>query len=704
MTDTSGQKRAWLQQLPVVLRYVLILVVIGAVSLFFPKEITFKYNFEKGKSWNYEDLVAPFDFPILKTEAELSAEIAQLDGEFPPCYVMDGEIAGRQLREFDRLFTTQLAKWQKEGQFDDVARKPDSYASYGRQFLTRIFDRGVVAMSEEHKNEDKDFVVQVFRGNKKQNQTLENLYPAAAAKAEVIDSLPYSGLAEPEFLLPILDFLVVENVVFDDSLTSRLKAQVLSGVTTSRGMVAAGEPIVYRGAPVTEDIYQKLVSFKAQYEAQVIEDKSFFGVFLGYLLLVTLVIGVFTFYLKKDATQIFEKLNALSFIFSLLLIFCYLSFLVQQTSGEWSPYLIPFAIVPILVRVFFNARVAFFNHIVIILLASLIAKQGYEFIVIQFIAGAVVMLSNLDTRVWSRFFVGISSIFFAYILGYIGLSLIQEGSLHHVQWEVAGWIGLNVFLTLLAYPLTPLLEKLFGFTSYITLMELSDLNRPLLQRLATEAPGTFQHSLQVGNLAEAAARKIGADPLLVKVAALYHDIGKLKNPAYFIENQGGQTSKHEQLDPLESAKIIIDHVTYGVELAKKHRLPKKLVDFIRTHHGTTLVAYFFRMYQNQFPDQVFEENLFRYPGPKPTSREESLLMMADSIEAAAKSLKDPTEQDLMDLVDKIVGGKMTQGQLDESKLSFREFKTSVQEFKKIMKSIYHVRIKYPDEKPPKELI
>lgn len=700
MTDLSAQKGAWLQQLPAVLRYVLILVVIGVVSLFFPKEITFKYKFEKGKSWNYEDLVAPFDFPVLKTETELSSEIAQLEGEFPPCYVMDGEITNRQLREFDRLFTTQLAKWQKEGQFDDVARKPDTYASYGRQFLSRMFDRGVVAVSEDHKNKDKDFVVQVFRGNKKQNQTLENLYPLSTAKAEVIDSLPYSGLAEPEFLLPILDFLVVENVFFDDTLTSRLKTQLLSGVTTSRGMVAAGEPIVYRGAPVTEDIYQKLVSFKVQYEAQVIEDKSFLGVFLGYLLLVTLVIGVFAFYLKKDAAQIFEKLNALLFVFSLLLIFSYLSYLVQQTSGEWSPYLIPFAIVPILVRVFFNARVAFFTHIVIILLASLIAKQGYEFIVIQFIAGAVVMLSNLDTRVWSRFFVGILSIFFAYILGYLGLSLIQEGSLHHIQWEVAGWIGLNVFLTLLAYPLTPLLEKSFGFTSYITLMELSDLNRPLLQRLASEAPGTFQHSLQVGNLAEAAARKIGADHLLVKVAALYHDIGKLKNPTYFIENQGGQVSKHEQLDPLESARIIIEHVTYGVELAKKHRLPKKLIDFIRTHHGTTLVAYFFRMYQNKFPDQVFEENLFRYPGPKPVSREESLLMMADSIEAAAKSLKDPTEQDLIDLVDKIVGGKMTQGQLDNAKLSFRDFRTSVQEFKKIMKSIYHVRIKYPDEKPP----
>lgn len=700
MTDLSAQKGAWLQQLPAVLRYVLILVVIGVVSLFFPKEITFKYKFEKGKSWNYEDLVAPFDFPVLKTETELSSEIAQLEGEFPPCYVMDGEITNRQLREFDRLFTTQLAKWQKEGQFDDVARKPDTYASYGRQFLSRMFDRGVVAVSEDHKNKDKDFVVQVFRGNKKQNQTLENLYPLSTAKAEVIDSLPYSGLAEPEFLLPILDFLVVENMFFDDTLTSRLKTQLLSGVTTSRGMVAAGEPIVYRGAPVTEDIYQKLVSFKVQYEAQVIEDKSFLGVFLGYLLLVTLVIGVFAFYLKKDAAQIFEKLNALLFVFSLLLIFSYLSYLVQQTSGEWSPYLIPFAIVPILVRVFFNARVAFFTHIVIILLASLIAKQGYEFIVIQFIAGAVVMLSNLDTRVWSRFFVGILSIFFAYILGYLGLSLIQEGSLHHIQWEVAGWIGLNVFLTLLAYPLTPLLEKSFGFTSYITLMELSDLNRPLLQRLASEAPGTFQHSLQVGNLAEAAARKIGADHLLVKVAALYHDIGKLKNPTYFIENQGGQVSKHEQLDPLESARIIIEHVTYGVELAKKHRLPKKLIDFIRTHHGTTLVAYFFRMYQNKFPDQVFEENLFRYPGPKPVSREESLLMMADSIEAAAKSLKDPTEQDLIDLVDKIVGGKMTQGQLDNAKLSFRDFRTSVQEFKKIMKSIYHVRIKYPDEKPP----
>ena len=277
----TGQKSFWLRQVPTILRYLLILGVIGGISFFFPKEATFKYSFEKGKSWNYEDLVAPFDFPILKTAEELASEVGQMDAEFPPCYVLDTEITNQQLREFDRLFTTQLTRWQKEGEFDDVAKKPDSYASYGRQFLSRIFERGVVAVEPFHEEKGKDFVVQVFRGNKKQNQTLENLFAIPEAKSEVIDSLPYSGLAEPEFLLPILDFLIVENVFFDDTLTARLKAQLLSGVTTSRGLVDAGEPIIYRGAPVTEDVYQKLVSYKAQYQAQVTAGKSFWGVFLG---------------------------------------------------------------------------------------------------------------------------------------------------------------------------------------------------------------------------------------------------------------------------------------------------------------------------------------------------------------------------------------------------------------------------------------
>lgn len=692
-------KKAWLKHLPLVLRYLLILGAVAGISFFFPRDITFKYSFEKGKSWNYEDLIAPFDFPILKTEEELSAEIASLEAEFPPCYQFKPEIASRQLREFDRLFTTELSRWQANGQFDDVARRPDEYASYGKQFLGRVFDRGVVAINPAHQSLGKDFVVQVFEGNKKQNQTLEHLYSVQEAKDEVIDSLPYSKLSEPEFLLPILEFLIVENVFYDDTLSTKLKEQQLSGVTTSRGLVQQGEPIIYRGAPVTEEAYQKLVSFKAQYQAQVTAGESLWGVFSGYLLLCALVIGVFTVYLMKDASVVFEKFNALLFVFSLLVLFSYLSYLVEQTSGEWSPYLIPFAMVPILIRIFFNARVAFFAHIVVVLLASLIARQGYEFIVIQFIAGAVVMLTNLDTRVWSRFFLGILSIFLAYTLGYVGLSLIHEGSLKEIQWEVLGWIGLNVFLTLLVYPLTPLLEKLFGFTSYITLLELSDMNRPLLQRLATEAPGTFQHSLQVSNLAEAAARKIGADYLLVKVGALYHDIGKLKNPPYFIENQGNHSSKHQNLDPLESARIIIEHVTYGIELARKNRLPRRIIDFIRTHHGTTTVMYFFRMYMEQFPGQEFDESLFRYPGPKPTSREEAILMLADSVEAAAKSLKEPTEEELMGLVDRIIEGKIAHGQLEESRLSFRDLKESKAEFKKIMKSIYHLRIKYPDEKP-----
>lgn len=688
----------WLKHIPLALRYLLILSTITGISFLFPRDITFKYAFEKGKSWNYEDLIAPFDFPILKTQGELEVEIASLEAEFPPCYVQNPDISNRQLREFDQLFSTQLTRWQGEGQFDDVARNPDVYASYGRQFLARIFDRGVVAVEKSHQNKGKDFVVQVFKGNKKQNQTLEYLYSASDAKEEIIDSLPFSSLAEPEFLLPILEFLIVENVFYDDTLTTRLKEQLLSGVTTSRGMVSKGEPIVYRGSPVSEEVYQKLVSFRAQYKIQVSEGNSLWGVFAGYLLLGTLVIGVFTVYLQKDASQIFHQFKSLLFVFSLLILFSYLSYLVQQSSGEWSPYLIPFAIVPILIRIFFNARVAFFSHIVIVLLASLIARQGYEFIVIQFIAGAVVMLTNLDTRVWSRFFFGILSIFFAYMLGFVGLSLIQEGSFEAIKWEVLGWIGLNVFLTLLAYPLTPMLEKLFGFTSYITLLELSDMNRPLLQRLTAEAPGTLQHSLQVGNLAEAAARKIGADHLLVKVAALYHDIGKLKNPSYFIENQGIENSRHRNLEPLESARIIIEHVTYGVELARKNRLPRKVVDFIKTHHGTTLVMYFFRMYKEQFPGQEFDESLFRYPGPKPQSREESILMLADSIEAAAKSLKDPTEEELMQLVDKIVEGKISQGQLKESRLSFADLNGSVLEFKKMMKSIYHLRIKYPEDK------
>jgi putative nucleotidyltransferase with HDIG domain len=312
------------------------------------------------------------------------------------------------------------------------------------------------------------------------------------------------------------------------------------------------------------------------------------------------------------------------------------------------------------------------------------------------LAGIVAILTPFEVRNWSRFFQSMLLIFLAYAFGFLGLSLIDNGSYIGIEWSVYRWLFINVFLTLLAYPLVPLLERLFGFLSPFTLVELSDMNRPLLRELSIKAPGTLQHSLQVANLAEAAATKIKANTLLVKVAALYHDIGKITQSNYFIENKGSK-NPHDNISPTESAKVIVDHVKNGVAMAKKNGLPQVLIDFIKTHHGTTRVEYFYRQHCNNTNNDIADDKDFKYPGPRPRSKEEAILMIADSLEAASKSLKEPTMEDIDQLVEKIIAGKIAHRQLENTGLSFRELQLCKSEWKKLLKSIYHVRIEYPDE-------
>ncbi|NNE26527.1 MAG: HDIG domain-containing protein, partial [Saprospiraceae bacterium] len=368
------------------------------------------------------------------------------------------------------------------------------------------------------------------------------------------------------------------------------------------------------------------------------------------------------------------------------------------TKNEFlSPFLIPFCITPIVVYNFFGGRLALFIHIVVVLISSFISGLGYEFTFLQILAGIVTVLTITETRYWNKFFLAILVILLTYVIGYLGLALINSGTLVEAEQHTFGWLVFNALLLLLAYPFIPIIEKIFGYTSSITIAELGDMNKPLLRDLSLKAPGTLQHSLQVANLSEAAAKAIGANSLLVKTAALYHDVGKMNNPFYFIENSNGENA-HDALNNFDSARIIIGHVTEGDAMAKKARLPKIITDFITTHHGTTRVEYFYRNQLNEEPDREFDESLFRYPGPKPQTKEQAIMMLADSIEAASKSLKNPTGQDIDKLIDKIVNFKIDEGQLNESDISFRELQVCVETFRAVLRSIYHVRIEYPDAK------
>lgn len=679
-------------------RYLLMIGVIGFISLLCPNELRFKYQYELGSRWGYEDLTAPFDIPLLKNQQQLEEERIEVREEFSPYYRLDPGIGKRQKKAFEDDFDRQLAfvSQEENSTFKDVLKRPGVYRSYGSNLLDRIFNRGIIELAPFHKDKSKDFVVNILRSNTFQRQTLQNIPDLDQVSGWLGDTLLESGLREAEFLISVLDENLAANLVYDDSLTKRMLEAELWEVLPTRGLVDKGEVLVKKGDLITEETYQKLLSFEARYKQEVSVQNSFWRIFSGHVLLTTLVVGVLLLYLLFNEKRVFRSFRSLLFIATWLVAYSYLTYVVEGID-VLSAYLIPFCIVPIVIKNFFNERLALFTHIVIVMIASFLSTLGYEFTFLHILAGIVAVLTNTETRYWSRFFLSMLYIFLVYVIGFFGLSLIQEGDWATIDWRVFIFFFLNVLFTLLAYPLIPLLEKLFGFTSSITLAELADLNRPLLKQLSMKAPGTMQHSLQVAHLSEAAARRIGADSLLVKTAALYHDIGKMKNPRYFIENQSGD-SPHNELEYMESARIIIGHVEEGVKMARKNRLPQVLVDFIRTHHGTTRVEYFYRSFIKDHPDEEVDESAFRYPGPKPLTKEQTIMMMADSLEAASKSLKQPhTGQDIDELVDKIVAGKIAQGQFEESMLTFDELEHCKEEFKSLLRSINHVRIEYPEE-------
>ena len=691
----DNRKRSALQRIPGIFRPLAFVLVVVFVTLLFPTDLRFKYKYEKQQSWRYDNLIAPFDFAIRKTDAELEAERQQVLQNTDLVFEEDQEIVKARKAAFSQQFQQQLEQIQGTRQFRDVPRRPQVYLNFGLAFLDNIYQRGIIHLGNAQADISQDQVLTIIRGNTFEEQTLENLLQVPAATAMVSDSLPYSPLREPEFLLPLLQAQLQANLFYSAERTQQLQQDAIAKIVTSHDLVQKGDLIVAKNSIITEDLYQVLYSFEQEYKEQVLSNQAVSNIFSGYLILTALVVLLFALYLRRYAPFVYNRFPKLIFILMWLVLFSYLVYLIEGIDSL-STYLVPFCIVPIVVKIFYNERLAFFTHVAVVLLAGVLSSFGYEFAFLQIMAGLVVIISNTDTRDWSGFFYTILFIFLTYAVGYLGLELIRENNIHAIDWSVYVWIFLNAFLTLLAYPLIPLLERLFGFVSPITLVELMDMNKPLLRDLALKAPGTLQHSLQVGNLAEAAARRIKADTLLVKVAALYHDIGKTKNPEYFIENQSGY-NPHEGLSPKESAAIIIGHVEEGVRLAKKAGIPSLIIDFIQTHHGTTSTAYFLHKHLENGGDKGETED-FAYPGPRPRSKEEAILMMADSIEAAGKSLDHPTEQELYTLIDKIIDGKLRSGQFRDSLINFRELEQCRLVFRQIMKSVHHVRVAYPDQK------
>jgi len=658
------------------------------ITLFLPKQPRFRYEFEKGEIWKNKDLISPFTFAILKTNPQISTDKKDALENVLPIYTLNREMAGSieeaYLTEFD-------VKWRSNNLPET---EKESYKQASVKLLRSIYDKGIIALNSRHQNEGQYYDFSLLDNNVSKTYSTQDVFTTASALEYFKDKFASTDLRIKDMVVNLIEDHLKPNIVFDEKMTSLLQETTVNSISTTRGMVQKGELIIAKNNVVDEETFQKLQSFKESYEAQTktIGDSTL--VYLGQVLLVGFITSLLMVFLKLFRKDIFADNRQLS-----LLLLVTTSMLLALTWAIKlnlpSLYYIPFAIVPIIIRILFDTRLALYLHLLVILIAGFFVPNSFEFVFYQTTAGMVAIYSIRNLVKREQLLLSALYILSAYFISFLGIALLREGAIKQIEWSNFMPFVVSVLLSLLAYPLIYGFERLFGITSDVALIELTNTNNKLLRELAFKAPGTFQHSLQVANLAEAAIFKIGGNSLLVRAGALYHDIGKIENPQYFIENQNTGVSPHDKLPYEQSAQIIIKHVHKGIEITRRHQLPESVIDFIRTHHGNTRVDYFYQSFLKNSPEKFVDENIFRYPGPIPFSKETGVLMLADSVEAASRSLKNPDAQNINDLVERIIDYKLEQNQLDNCDLTLKDIETIKLIFKTMLMSIYHVRIDYP---------
>ena len=655
------------------------------IAYFFPREGKFRYQFYEGKPWRYGLLTAPSDFPIYKTEAEVEAERDSVLSKFEPYYRLDKTV---EEEEVDRL---------KEAYGKGLDKKATpAYMQYIEHSLVDLYGKGIIASKEmEDLKKNKYTQVLLVENNVAHSRYTSDFFTVKTAYEFIINNCP-SHLNKSVLQSCDINNYLKENIAYDEATSEKVKEDMLRGVALASGMVQAGERIVDRGEIVDNHTYNVLRSLKIVHETKSGGAQRQSIILGGQFILVFGIMFCLWLYLWSFRPQILHDRRSALFLVLCIFVCCILTELCV-TYSLFNVYILPLAIVPIVVRTFFDSRTALFTHLVIVLICSLMVPFPHEFLLLQIIAGMVVTFSLRDLSERSQLIRCAFFIFMSYTLCYISLALYQEADFNKINWLMILYFGINFILLTFSYILVYILEKTFGYVSSITLVELSNINTPLLKKLSETSPGTFQHSLQVSILASAAATKIGANAQLVRTGAMYHDIGKMANPAFFTENQGS-VNPHSQLTLDQSARIIISHVTDGVKIAEKAMLPQAVIDFIRTHHGQGKAKYFYNSFKNQYPDREIDESAFTYPGPNPFSKETAVLMMADSVEAASRSLKEHTEESIRQLVDKIVDGQIADGLLKSAPLTFRDVETVKDVFVDKLKTMFHTRISYPDLK------
>ncbi|MFZ4102432.1 MAG: HD family phosphohydrolase [Sphingobacterium thalpophilum] len=658
------------------------------VTIFLPKQVRFRFEYEKGKTWMQKDLYSPYNYAIQKTNEEIEEDKNEVLNSVLPVYRYDSEVSSTSMEAFNSEFES---KWISSG-IDNTLK--ERYQYLGNQLLEKIYQRGIINPVLKYQRNGPNYNFSLLNNNTSTPLNTADAYTISSATQFIKQQIKVDfKIRSPDWLLKLILNHLRANYVYNEILTEKLEEQALTSISRTRGMVQEGELVIANGTMVNADSYQKLESLRSAYEedAKVAGDRQL--IFLGQLLLVGLIISllmVFLFLFRKDIYADNRQISLILLVITGMLLT--LSWTIRIKAP--SVYYIPFCIVPIIIRILFDTRLAKNIHLLVVLIAGFFVPNSFEFAFLQITAGMVAIYSikNLIRR--QQFLISALLILLNYFIVFLGISLIRDGSFREIEWINFVPFIFSVLLSLLAYPMIYAFERMFGITSDVTLMELTNTNSKLLRDLAFKAPGTFQHSLQVANLAEAAIFKIGGNALLVRAGALYHDIGKIVNPQFFIENQLRGINPHDSISYEKSAQIIIQHVNQGVEIARRHQIPEMLIDFIRTHHGNTRVDYFYQSFLKNFPEKFVDENIFRYPGPIPFSKETAVLMLADSVEAASRSLKEPDESSISDLVERIIDYKLNQDQLNDSDITLKDIDTIKMIFKTMLMGIYHVRIEY----------
>ena len=663
----------------------LFLITTVLIVYLFPKSGSFRYSFEKGKPWQSENLYAPFDFAIKKSDKEIDLEKQLILSESSVFFDLDttvlSQVSSNHKTKFDETF------FQTNEDTLNVKLYNKSLL-----ILDELYTNGVLPYDY---NFDSKKIVKILVNNTQvKSVRYDQLFPQSDLN-KFIDSTLLSSKFKPYIpnIKSIFFDVIVPNISYNEKLTKSAIEDRINQISLVRGRVVKGTLIISKGEVVKGDKLAVLKSLESEYESQVWTETNYTWVIAAYTILVALSLLMLLLFLRKYRYEIYLNNTKVTFIFFNIILMVLLTTLVINFNSSYV-YVVPLCILPLILKAFFDARLGLFAHVITVLLIGFIVSNNYEYMFLQIIAGIVTILTVSELYKRANLFISVGQISLIYILSYFSFYVIYEGNIDGLKWENFLLFVLCGLATLFVQPLIYAYEKLFGLVSDVSLLELTDTNSFLLKKLSDKAPGTFHHSLNVANLAESCANEIGANSLLVRVGALYHDIGKMHNPTYFTENQSTGINPHDELSPVESANIIIDHVINGIEIAKKYNLPDRVIDFIRTHHGTSTVRYFYNLQKEL--NLEFSSDDFKYKGPMPFSKETAILMMCDSVEAASKSLKDPTSTKINDFVDSIISSQIDIDQFLNSDITFKE----IQSIKKVLKhklaNMYHLRIEYPD--------